>query len=187
MHRGVEVRMRPHRLVLEAFQRIRARVPEVLLIIAPRKPERFGEVVESDLKPGLHFKIPLVHEVRRFDVRASTAGCDMRPFRMERAAFAGHWTSGFEESRFEDLLRDVLHHAGRLAHLADLDLRGTLEFREVPRAVRLQVVDHGAHGGGVGLELGRSRVELGFDAFHISFRRAGLDPPFCGCLRSGGS
>ncbi len=30
--------------VLEAFQRIRARIPEALLIIAPRKPERFGDV-----------------------------------------------------------------------------------------------------------------------------------------------
>lgn len=30
--------------VLEAFQRIRARMPETLLIIAPRKPERFDEV-----------------------------------------------------------------------------------------------------------------------------------------------
>src|SRR5687767_595166 len=38
--------------VLEAFQRIRARVPEVLLIIAPRKPERFDEVEQIARRGG---------------------------------------------------------------------------------------------------------------------------------------
>ena len=31
-----------------------------------------GEIVESDFQPGLHFRIPLVHEVRRFDKRIIT-------------------------------------------------------------------------------------------------------------------
>lgn len=30
---------------------------------------RFGQMVESDIQPGLHFKIPLVHQERLFDVR----------------------------------------------------------------------------------------------------------------------
>ena len=30
---------------------------------------KYGEVVEADLKPGLHFKVPLMNEVRRFDAR----------------------------------------------------------------------------------------------------------------------
>jgi 3-deoxy-D-manno-octulosonic-acid transferase len=38
--------------VLEAFQRIRARMPEVLLIIAPRKPERFDEVEQLARRGG---------------------------------------------------------------------------------------------------------------------------------------
>lgn len=33
---------------------------------------RFGKVVDADLKPGLGFKIPYVHEVRRFDARILT-------------------------------------------------------------------------------------------------------------------
>ncbi|TWH77222.1 protease FtsH subunit HflC [Azomonas agilis] len=33
---------------------------------------RFGKVVESDLKPGLHMKIPYVNSVRRFDGRLLT-------------------------------------------------------------------------------------------------------------------
>ena len=31
-----------------------------------------GEIVESDFQPGLHFRIPLVHEVSRFDKRIIT-------------------------------------------------------------------------------------------------------------------
>ena len=31
-----------------------------------------GEIVESNFKPGLHFKIPLVNEVTRFDGRILT-------------------------------------------------------------------------------------------------------------------
>jgi len=30
---------------------------------------RFGDIVEADIPPGLHFKIPYVHTVRRFDAR----------------------------------------------------------------------------------------------------------------------
>ena len=39
-------------------------------------------------------------EDTRLDVRAASTGCDMRPYREERATFAGHWRFGFEESRF---------------------------------------------------------------------------------------
>lgn len=40
------------------------------------------------------------HEEVRLDVRRPTAGCDMRPYRVDRRVFAGFWTFGFEESRF---------------------------------------------------------------------------------------
>lgn len=33
---------------------------------------KFGEVVETDIKPGLHFKIPVVNDVRRFEARLIT-------------------------------------------------------------------------------------------------------------------
>lgn len=33
---------------------------------------RFGEIVKSNIKPGLHFKIPFVNNVRRFDARLQT-------------------------------------------------------------------------------------------------------------------
>jgi len=38
---------------------------------------RFGEVVEADIQPGLHFKIPFVNTVRKFEGRTMTL--DARP------------------------------------------------------------------------------------------------------------
>lgn len=34
---------------------------------------RFGKLQSADIKPGLHFKIPLVNEVRKFDARVLTS------------------------------------------------------------------------------------------------------------------
>lgn len=33
---------------------------------------KFGEIIEADLKPGLHIKIPFVNNVKKFDVRLQT-------------------------------------------------------------------------------------------------------------------
>lgn len=48
---------------------------------------RFGEVVEADLKPGLHFKIPLVHEVRRFDGRLQVSDSERTEFLTKESKF----------------------------------------------------------------------------------------------------
>lgn len=40
---------------------------------------KFGEIVDPDVKPGLHFKIPIVNEVKKFDARILTM--DSRPQR----------------------------------------------------------------------------------------------------------
>lgn len=41
---------------------------------------RFGRVVESDVKPGLHFKIPYVNQVRKFDARLLTLDAPTQRF-----------------------------------------------------------------------------------------------------------
>ena len=41
---------------------------------------KFGELVDADLKPGLHWKIPLVHEVRKFDARILTIDAPAEKF-----------------------------------------------------------------------------------------------------------
>ncbi|SDW40318.1 protease modulator HflC [Marinobacter mobilis] len=34
---------------------------------------RFGELIETDIKAGIHFKVPVIDQVRRFDVRVLTS------------------------------------------------------------------------------------------------------------------
>lgn len=41
---------------------------------------KFGEIVESDYKPGIHFKIPFVHNVRHFDKRILTIDAKAESF-----------------------------------------------------------------------------------------------------------
>ena len=41
---------------------------------------RFGEVVQADLPPGLHFKVPFVEDVRKFDRRIITLDTDPERF-----------------------------------------------------------------------------------------------------------
>ena len=40
---------------------------------------RFGEVVDSDLKPGLHVLLPLVDDVRKFDARTQVSDAESTP------------------------------------------------------------------------------------------------------------
>lgn len=40
---------------------------------------KFGEIVEADVQPGLHFKLPIMNEVKKFDARILTM--DSRPQR----------------------------------------------------------------------------------------------------------
>lgn len=48
---------------------------------------RFGEVVEADLKPGLHIKLPFVHEVRRFEARTHVSDSDRTEFLTKESKF----------------------------------------------------------------------------------------------------
>lgn len=41
---------------------------------------RFSEVVDTDVQPGLHWKIPLIEEVRKFDVRLITLDSQVERF-----------------------------------------------------------------------------------------------------------
>ena len=41
---------------------------------------RFGELVETDIPAGLHFKVPVIDEVREFDVRVLTMDLPSRQY-----------------------------------------------------------------------------------------------------------
>jgi 3-deoxy-D-manno-octulosonic-acid transferase len=79
--------------VLEAFQRIRARVPEVLLIIAPRKPERFDEVEQLARRGGWKVarrsELPVDAEPRHDIVVLDTIGELAQVYQVATAVFVG--------------------------------------------------------------------------------------------------
>ena len=41
---------------------------------------RFGRLIETDIQPGLHYKIPFVDKVRKFDARVLTLDADPASF-----------------------------------------------------------------------------------------------------------
>ena len=41
---------------------------------------RFGEVIRQDQIPGLHFKMPFIDDVRRFDARVLTLDAEPQRF-----------------------------------------------------------------------------------------------------------
>ncbi|MBR9909805.1 MAG: protease modulator HflC [Gammaproteobacteria bacterium] len=62
---------------------------------------KFGKVVNDDLKPGLHIKAPLMHEVRKFDSRVLTL--DARPERFLTIEKKGIMVDSFAKWRIEDV------------------------------------------------------------------------------------
>jgi 3-deoxy-D-manno-octulosonic-acid transferase len=79
--------------VFEAFQRIRARVPDTLLIIAPRKPERFDEVEQlarrGGWRVGRRSELPVDAEPRQDVVVLDTIGELAQLFQVGTAVFVG--------------------------------------------------------------------------------------------------
>ncbi len=86
-HRGEE------ETVLEAYQRIRARVPNVMLIIAPRKPERFAEVEALAKRHGWHVarrtELPVDSEPRHDVVILDVIGELAQLYQVATAVFVG--------------------------------------------------------------------------------------------------
>ena len=84
----------------------------------------FGKVVRSDIKPGLHFKLPVINEVRKFDARILTSDApperyltlekkavivdSFAKFRVENVQVFYTSTSG-DERRAEELLKERIN------------------------------------------------------------------------------
>src|SRR4051812_3741044 len=80
--------------VFEAFQRIRARLPQTLLIIAPRKPERFDEVEQLARRGGWNVarrstELTVDAELRHDVVVLDSIGELAQVFQVATAVFVG--------------------------------------------------------------------------------------------------
>jgi membrane protease subunit HflC len=48
---------------------------------------QFGEVIDPDLKPGLHVKMPMMHEVRKFDARTQVSDSERTEYLTKESKF----------------------------------------------------------------------------------------------------
>ncbi|MDH5484793.1 MAG: protease modulator HflC [Gammaproteobacteria bacterium] len=65
---------------------------------------KFGEIVESDYAPGLHFKIPFIHSIRKFDKRILTIDAKSESF------FTGEKKDLIVDSYVKWRIKDVVEY-----------------------------------------------------------------------------
>jgi membrane protease subunit HflC len=101
---------------------------------------RFGEVQEADLAPGLHFKIPFVNTVRKFDARILTITADAQSFlTLEQKALV---VDSFAKWRIVDVVKfytavsgDEFQANQRLADRINSGLRDKFGERDLQEVV----------------------------------------------------
>ena len=101
---------------------------------------RLGEVVKTDFEPGLHFKIPFINNVRKFDARILTL--DVEPERFLTAEKKNVIVDSFVKWRIEDVKRfytAVLGDEGqarqRLEQIVKDGMRGEFSKRNLNEVV----------------------------------------------------
>ena len=140
---------------------------------------KFGEIIESDIKPGLHFKIPVLHTIRKFDARILTM--DSRPQRyltLEKKAVIVDsfikWRIADVQAYYEATSGDELVAARLLAPRMDEGLRnqfGERTMYEVISGERDELMDE------LKIKLnGVTKAELGIELRDIRVKRIDLPP-----------
>ncbi|HFD81086.1 MAG TPA: protease modulator HflC [Gammaproteobacteria bacterium] len=101
---------------------------------------RLGEIVRTDIKPGLHFKLPFVNNVRKFDARVLTL--DVEPERFLTAEKKNVIVDSFVMWRVADakryymaVLGDERHARQRLEQIIKDGMRGQFSRRTVAQVV----------------------------------------------------
>ncbi len=101
---------------------------------------QFGEIVQSDYKPGLHFKLPLINSVRTFDARVQTL--DMEPERfltVEKKNLLvdsfSKWRVGNAEKFYTSVGGNVFQANQRLDQIIKNGLRGEFSKRTLKEVV----------------------------------------------------
>lgn len=140
---------------------------------------QFGEVVDPDLMPGLHFKIPFVNKVRIFDSRVQIL--DMRPqafltLEKKRLIVDSYvkWRVRDVEKYYTATSGDAFRAADLLATRIETRLRnefGQRTLNEVVSGEREEVMD-----GVVSALSDLAKVELGVEVIDVRIKRIDLPP-----------
>ncbi|WP_417598169.1 protease modulator HflC [Oceanospirillum sp.] len=140
---------------------------------------KFGEIIDSDIKPGLHFKLPVLHTIRKFDARILTM--DSRPQRyltLEKKAVIVDsfikWRIADVQQYYEATSGDELVAARLLAPRMDEGLRnqfGERTMYEVISGERDELMDE------LTVRLNTiTQDELGIEIRDIRVKRIDLPP-----------
>lgn len=104
---------------------------------------RLGEIIRTDYEPGLHFKMPFVNNVRKFDNRMITL--DMRPEQMNTAEqkfvevdYYVKWRIFDPAAYYVATQGDMMFTRSRLAQLIRNDLRDEFARRTLSEVVSEQ-------------------------------------------------
>jgi membrane protease subunit HflC len=137
---------------------------------------RLGEIVRTDFEPGLHFKIPFINNVRKFDGRILTL--DAQPERLLTSekkflivdSFV-KWRIGDVKNYYVSVLGDQLQASLRLEQIIKDKLRSEFSKRTVKEAVsgeRVQIMQS------LTQYANQQANELGIDVIDVRIKRIDL-------------
>ena len=139
---------------------------------------KFGEIVNSDLEPGLHFKIPFINNVQYFDARVQTMDADPELY------LTGEKKNLVVDSFVKWRIRDVHQYytrlqgrqanaRSRLSQRVNDNLRqefGQRSVQEVISGDRRKIMDV------VRLAMDADAASLGIEIIDVRLKRVDLDP-----------
>ena len=139
---------------------------------------KFGEIVKSDIAPGLHFKIPFINNVQYFDSRVQTMDADPELY------LTGEKKNLVVDSFVKWRIRDVHQYytrlqgrqanaRSRLSQRVNDSLRkefGQRSVQEVISGDRTEIMDL------VRLAMDEDAASLGIEIIDVRLKRVDLDP-----------
>lgn len=139
---------------------------------------KFGEIIESNDQPGLHFKTPFINSVKKFDARIQTM--DAAPERYLTVEKKNLVVDSFVKWRIRDVAKYYVTVSGlvssaqaRLAQRVNDALReefGKRNVQEVISGDRAQIMDV------VQKKTNEQAQEIGVEVVDVRLKRVDLDP-----------
>lgn len=139
---------------------------------------KFGEIIESNDQPGLHFKTPFINTVKKFDARIQTM--DAAPERYLTVEKKNLVVDSFVKWRIRDVAKYFVTVSGlissaqaRLAQRVNDSLReefGTRTVQEVISGDRATIMDV------VREKTNEQAQEIGVEVVDVRLKRVDLDP-----------
>ena len=101
---------------------------------------QLGEIKRADLKPGLHFKLPLVNNVRKFDARILTIDAQPELFLTSEKKnmsvdFFVKWRIANVKSYYKSTLGDRARAEGRIVQIVKDELKNQFGIRTIQEAI----------------------------------------------------